>query len=76
MDIVELLKQQAQEIAKEGHDGWGNTMTWAAEEIEKLRAAQQSVQPTDETCANCGRPLNGGACAPCFAPSLEDFVSG
>lgn len=51
MDIVELLKQQAQEIAKEGHDGWGNTMIWAAEEIEKLRAAQQSAQ---RTCAQCG----------------------
>ena len=23
----------------------------------------------DETCLNCGHPLNGGACAPCFAPS-------
>lgn len=60
MDIVELLKQQAQEIAKEGHDGWGNTMTWAAEEIEKLRAAQQSVQRTASPLTQTVRPLDEG----------------
>lgn len=37
MDIVTLLRNQAQEIAEEGHDGWGNTMTFAADEIETLR---------------------------------------
>ena len=37
MDIVEQLKRQAQEIASEGFNGWGNTMLIAAEEIEQLR---------------------------------------
>ena len=46
MDIVELLRKQAQEIAREGHNGWGNTMIAVAEEIEKLRNAQQDVQLT------------------------------
>ena len=36
--LVSTLYSQTQEIAKEGHNGWGNTMTWAADEIEQLRA--------------------------------------
>lgn len=38
MDIVDQLKLQAEEIAEEGHAGWGNTMILAAAEIERLRA--------------------------------------
>ncbi len=49
MDIVVLLYEQAREIAKEGHNGWGNTMVAAAEEIEKLRNAQQNMHPTPPT---------------------------
>jgi hypothetical protein len=36
-DIVDTLRVQAQEIADENHAGWGNTMTTAADEIERLR---------------------------------------
>ena len=34
--IKELLRKQAQEIADEGHAGWGNTMVHAADELEAL----------------------------------------
>jgi hypothetical protein len=37
MDIVIFLRNQAKEIAGDGHNGWGNTMTLAADEIETLR---------------------------------------
>ena len=36
-DIVTILKDQAKEIAEQKILGWGNTMIWAAEEIERLR---------------------------------------
>ena len=35
-DLINLLNQQAEEIAKEGHNGWGNTMLLAAEHLAKL----------------------------------------
>lgn len=44
MNIVLQLREQAAEIAAEGHFGWGNTMLEAARIIEELQAAQQSVQ--------------------------------
>jgi activator of 2-hydroxyglutaryl-CoA dehydratase len=37
VDITETLKNQATEIAEEGHAGWGNTMLNAALEIDRLR---------------------------------------
>lgn len=54
MDIVKLLREQAAEIAAEGHLGWGNTMLEAAREIESLQsqAAQHSVQ--SDVCPSCG----------------------
>ena len=27
----------------------------------------------EDVCLNCGRPLNGGACEPCFGLSAEDL---
>lgn len=55
MDIVNLLREQAKEMANEKlpNDGWSVTMVMAAEEIERLRSAQHSVEPT---CLNCGNP--------------------
>lgn len=35
-NLIETLRNQAVEIAKEGHAGWGNTMSCAADAIEKL----------------------------------------
>jgi hypothetical protein len=37
-NLIETLRNQAVEIAKEGHAGWGNTMSCAADAIEKLDA--------------------------------------
>lgn len=37
-DLVGQLRRQAVEIAKAGHNGWGNTMLLAADEIERLRS--------------------------------------
>lgn len=37
LGIVVTLRKQAEEIAKSGLPGWGNTMTEAAYEIEALR---------------------------------------
>ena len=38
-DLIRRLREQAGEIASSGHAGWGNTMTDAADEIERLREA-------------------------------------
>lgn len=43
-DIVPFLIRQAEEIATEGHNGWGNTMIMAAEEIERLRARNKRLE--------------------------------
>ncbi len=37
-DHAKWLRQAAKEIAAEGHNGWGNTCTDAADEIERLEA--------------------------------------
>lgn len=42
--IVETLRSQALEIAREGHKGWGNTMTMAADEIERLRGEVERLE--------------------------------
>ncbi len=54
MDIIKQLREQAQEIAKEGHAGWGNTMVIAADEIERLRLAQQQQTEPVHICNQCG----------------------
>jgi hypothetical protein len=36
-ELVGLLRQQALEIANEGHNGWGNTMEEAADALERER---------------------------------------
>lgn len=51
-DHVQTLRDQAIEIAAEHHAGWGNTMTWAADEIERLRGALADVADA----AGCGHP--------------------
>jgi len=43
MQITEELRKQAMEIATNGHNGWGNTMTLAADEIESLQAAHDAL---------------------------------
>ena len=36
-DLIELAKQQAAEIARAGHNGWGNTMLALAAALEAAR---------------------------------------
>lgn len=38
MEIKTMLRKQAEEIADEGHAGWGNTMTEAADRLAALEA--------------------------------------
>ena len=66
MDIVKQLREQAQEIAKEGIAGWGNTMLWAADEIERLQSAQKNPEPV-HICGGCGLEHNShmGAASCC-----------
>lgn len=37
--LIRDLRKAAEEIAEEGHDGWGNTCAFAADDIEKLVGA-------------------------------------
>jgi len=37
-ELIDILKLQAKEIANEGHNGWSNTMLFAALHLEKLEA--------------------------------------
>ena len=54
LDIVATLRAQAVEIAIEGHAGWGNTMTAAADEIERLRQ-MPNARPVRTTDPQRGR---------------------
>ena len=45
MDLVRTLRQQAGEIARNGHTGWDNTMMWAAAELELLRRPDVYCSP-------------------------------
>ena len=54
--MIELLHKQAAEIAAAGHKGWGNTMTDAASEIERLVVALERVHAAINSGAGrCGR---------------------
>jgi len=44
MDLSELLRTQAHEIASSGHAGWGNTMVDAAAELDRLRAERDVLR--------------------------------
>lgn len=43
-ELSALLRRQATEIAREGHNGWGNTMTQAAAELERLRGSLENLE--------------------------------
>lgn len=43
-EVIEALRKQAQEIAGEGHFGWGNTMTAAADAIDALLAENERLE--------------------------------
>ncbi len=41
--LVVTLRAQADEIASDGHAGWGNTMTLAADTLERLQSDMGSA---------------------------------
>ena len=43
-ELVKLLRDAANEMRKEGHDGWPNTCDWGADEIESLRSRLAELQ--------------------------------
>ncbi|WP_312139955.1 hypothetical protein [Stutzerimonas nitrititolerans] len=43
-EVIEALRKQAGEIAKEGHFGWGNTMTAAADALDTLLAERDALK--------------------------------
>jgi quinolinate synthase len=52
--LTALLRCQAQDIAGANHNGWGNTMNAAADEIERLRII---VLTRDQMIENLQRKL-------------------
>ena len=48
-ELSALLGEQAAEIAAAGYNGWGNTMIWAKDEIERLRKALQKLVENNVT---------------------------
>ena len=48
-EICELLKEQAEEIAKEGHNGWGNTMLDASVTITRLEQELEGYKNEGQT---------------------------
>ena len=64
MDIINQLREQAEEIAHEGHNGWGNTMLVAADIIEKFRSLGFRVCPNclsiyNDLSCKCGYGIDG-----------------
>lgn len=49
-EVIEALRKQAAEIAREGHMGWGNTMVAAAEAREALLAERDALRDALEHC--------------------------
>jgi hypothetical protein len=43
-EVIEALRKQADEIAREGHFGWGNTMTAAADAMGSLLAENERLE--------------------------------
>lgn len=42
--LVERLREAAREIAREGHNGWGNTCTDAADALEASLAREERLK--------------------------------
>lgn len=47
-EVIEVLRKQADEISREGHFGWGNTMTAAADAIDALIAERDRMRDSLE----------------------------
>jgi hypothetical protein len=49
MELVRELRKAAQEIADEGHNGWGNLCSLAADEIERLQDEREIAATSTTT---------------------------
>jgi len=62
-EYAKRLRQAADEIAKAGHYGWGNTCTFAADHIERLTAELEALRDEaehyDDLIARQGALLRG-----------------
>jgi len=57
-DILARLREQAAEIAREGHAGWGNTMILAANEIEQSnRLKAELIASTKYGASECAKAV-------------------
>ncbi|GEM_PF-3413129 len=59
-EVIEALRKQAGEIAKEGHFGWGNTMTAAADALDTLLAERDALKKDAERLSWL---IDNGVCA-------------
>ena len=48
-ELARELRKAAKEIAKEGHNGWGNLCVLAAEELERLQDKLENNSPSTRT---------------------------
>lgn len=70
-DIIDLLRSQAQEIADEGHDGWGNTMIEAAATIARITEELAEAKRKYEKSYDC-HGMMCGACISCCIEMIHD----
>ena len=52
-ELIKLLREQANEIAKEGHNGWGNTMLQAADRLARGEELEKENKELKEECDQC-----------------------
>ncbi len=55
-ELISTLRRQAKGIAKEGHYGWGNTMSAAADALERLAPSPTSQPNETQESANATTP--------------------
>lgn len=74
MEIVETLRLQANEIADEGYSGCGNTMSFAADEIDRLRAHVVELEKVVNKATTWFLTPGGGSASLHACQELEDAI--
>lgn len=73
-EVIEALRKQAGEIAKEGHFGWGNTMTAAADALDTLLAERDRMAIALDEIGGLCRALRQGGPDPMDLEGLSDAL--